>query len=116
MTQDASKFERRGKPRLRLTQLARGRPSQTNDFGEIQSTINSGREGVYFGTELKSYFKGMRLLVTVPYSTQHGAINQEYIGEVVRIDALAEGIYGIAVHLKQRINWGTYGTVRRQEN
>jgi len=112
MTQDASKSERRGKHRVRLPQLVRVRPSQTNDFDEIQSTINSGREGIYFGTESKFFFKGMRLLVTFPYSTQHGAINQEYIGEVVRIDALPEGRYGIAVHLKQRINLGTYETYR----
>ena len=113
MTQDISKSERRVKHLVRLPQMVRVRPSQSNEFDEIQSTINSGREGVYFGTELIFYFKGMRLLVTFPYSTELGAINQEYIGEVVRVDALPEGKFGIAVHLKQRINLGTYGTHRR---
>jgi hypothetical protein len=54
------------------------------------------RSGFYFITRrIESYRKGMMLYV-IPTL---GCLNFEYLGEVVRIEHLAYGEYGIAVHL-----------------
>lgn len=91
----------------------RVRPSEPrgNDFDEVVDTLNVCRNGVYFASERASYQKGMRLFVTYPYATGHGAINQEYLGLVVRIDELPNGRRGIAVELKMKINLGARDTI-----
>jgi hypothetical protein len=105
--------ERRGKGRAKLVQKLRVRPSEPRgiDFDEVVETTNVCRTGVYFLTRRASYQKEMRLFVTYPYSTEHGAINQEYLGRVVRIDQLPDGQRGIAIHLQMKINLGARETV-----
>lgn len=98
--------DRRNKRRVRVAQSVRIRPSEPMGagFDEVQATINVCRDGIYFPTTLNSYQKGMRVFVTFPYSDMPGAINLEYIGEVVRVDKLTHGRLGVAVHLKTTIN------------
>ena len=102
-------FDRRGKRRAMLSQTVRVRPSEpvANDFDEIHATLNISREGIYFSTESPGYFKGMRLFVTMPYSSVPGAANPEYIGEVVRVDPLPNRLRGVAVHLVTSVNLRT---------
>lgn len=103
---------RRRKHRAKIAQQVRVRPSEPrgDDFDEVLDTINVCRDGVYFATERSSYTKGMRLFITYPYSTGHGAINQEYVGEVVRVDRLPGERSAVAVHLKMKLNLGTHPT------
>ncbi len=98
--------DRRNKRRVKIAQPVRVRPSEPGrtDFDEVSATLNVCRDGIYFPTELDSYYKGMRLFVTFPYSEEPGAINLEYIGEIVRVDKLLHGQHGIAVHLKTSVN------------
>lgn len=98
--------ERRNKRRVKVAQQVRVRPSDAvgGEFDEVLATINVCRDGIYFPTLLNSYQKGLRLFVTFPYSEMPGAINLEYIGEVVRVDKLTHGRWGVAVHLKSSMN------------
>jgi len=65
----------------------------------VLATVNSCRGGFYFATDSARYKKHLRLFVTFPYSDAVGAINRDYIGEVVRVDDLPDGGKGIAVNL-----------------
>jgi hypothetical protein len=53
------------------------------------------RSGFYFITQKGFYHKGMQLYVIPAF----GCFNFEYVGEVVRIERLPFGDYGIAVRL-----------------
>src|SRR5215470_7359959 len=83
--------ERRGSRRCKITQLMRIRPSdpERDPFDDLRGTISVSRSGVYFQTSEKGYEIGMRLFVTMPYSHEAGAMNREYLAEVVRVDSLA---------------------------
>jgi hypothetical protein len=96
-----SNLEQRRWPRVRLSCLVRARPSQptTDEFDDLLQTVNSCRSGCYFATETARYKKRLRLFITVPYSVVPGAINRDYIGEVVRVDHLPGGRTGVAVSL-----------------
>lgn len=98
--------ERRNKRRVRVEQQVRVRPSEPTGtgFDEVLATMNVCRDGIYFPTALTLYRKGLRVFVTFPYSEMPGAINLEYIGEVVRVDKLTHGRWGVAVHLKSTMN------------
>ncbi len=93
--------EQRHWPRAKLSFPLRARPSQPmlEEFDEIVHTENSCRNGCYFTTGNARYKKHLRLFVTFPYSTTLGAINRDYIGEVVRIDARPDGRLGVAINL-----------------
>ena len=53
------------------------------------------RSGFYFITQIRCYGEGMQLYVIPAF----GCFNFEYLGEVVRIERLPFGQYGIAVRL-----------------
>jgi hypothetical protein len=96
-----AKPEQRHWSRVKLSCLVRARPSQptVEEFDEVLATVNSCRGGFYFATDSARYKKHLRLFVTFPYSDALGAINRDYIGEVVRVDDLPDGGKGIAVNL-----------------
>jgi PilZ domain len=93
--------ERRRSRRIRIGQPLRVRPSDPKDapFEETSTTKNVSREGIFFHTALKSYYEGMRLFVNVPYHSPRAPSDQEYIGQVARIEQLPRGESGIAVQL-----------------
>jgi hypothetical protein len=64
-------------------------------FEELRTTRDLGRWGFYFVTEKDSYQPGM-LLRAIP---AFGALNCEYEGEVVRVEQLSAGEFGVAVRL-----------------
>jgi len=107
--------ERRNKGRTKVALAMHVRPSSPHgdDFDELVETLNVSRYGLYFVTQRHSYHKEMRLFVTYPYSTKPGAINQEYVAKVTRIDHLADGNHGIAVELLTRIHLGTPETIKK---
>jgi hypothetical protein len=77
-----------------------------NQFEEVLETTNISRTGIYFVSAKKFYSKGMRLFVECPYSADFGAINRDYLAEVVRIKELPNGEYGVAVHLLSTLTLG----------
>jgi hypothetical protein len=98
---EPSRLEKRGKGRLRLGCFIRVRPSVpgSKSVSEVLKTLNVSRNGLYFGTISNFYFKGMRLFVTYPYSSTAGALNRDYVAEVMRVDQLPNGHYGVAIRL-----------------
>lgn len=89
--------ERRGSRRCKITQLMRIRPSdpEKDHFDDIRGTLSVSRGGVYFQSSEPSYQIGMRLFVTMPYNKEPSAMHREYLAEVVRRDALPNGMFGI---------------------
>jgi hypothetical protein len=66
-------------------------------FDEVLSTENSSRDGCYFATRNLRYKRCMRLFVAFPYSAELGAINRDYVAEILRVDELPDSRKGIAV-------------------
>ena len=106
--------ERRRRARLRLRQTVRVRPSDArgHDFDEILPTLNTSRESVYFASKNEFYTEGMRVFVTSPYSDEHGSLNRESLGRVVRIDDLGHGRRGIAVEILMPVYLGGKETLK----
>ena len=96
-----SQAERRGSRRCKINQLMRIRPSdpEREHFEDLRGTTSVSRSGVSFQTSETSYEIGMRLFVTMPYSKDPSATNREYLGEVVRLEALKNGLTGVGVKL-----------------
>ena len=90
--------ERRRRERLKISLPARLRPfdSRCVPPEEVQTTLNFNRCGLYFATPNAHYCLGMRLLVTYPYYRK-GCQHREYVGEVVRLQHLADGRQGVAL-------------------
>jgi len=89
--------ERRGSRRCKITQLMRIRPSdpEKDHFEDLRGSTSVSRGGVYFQSSEAGYEIGMRLFVTMPYSNNPAALSREYLAEVVRKDALPNGLSGI---------------------
>jgi hypothetical protein len=106
--------ERRGSRRCKITQLMRIRPSdpEKENFDDMRGTISVSRSGVYFQTSETSYEIGMRLFVTMPYSHEAHAMTHEYLSEVVRVDALPNGMTGVGFKILMEIGMpvGSYSS------
>jgi len=97
----SSQAERRGSRRCKINQLMRIRPSdpEKEHFEDLRGSASVSRSGVFFQTSEPGYELGMRLFVTMPYSHDPAATNREYLAEVVRVDALPNGLKGIGIKL-----------------
>jgi hypothetical protein len=106
--------ERRRNIRFRIPQMVRVRPSGPvhEHFDEVLPTINASKTSIYFVPQNGVFEPDMRLFVTYPYASGPGAINQEFIGRVVRVDQLPGDKRGVAVELLMPIYVGTKETVR----
>jgi hypothetical protein len=95
---------RRGR-RAKLARPMRVRPSEPRDdhFEDLPNSVNASKHGIYFVTKRSTYYKGMRVFVTFPY-TANDPMCSEYLAEVVRIDTLPNSRFGIAVDLKMSVN------------
>lgn len=91
--------------RAKLARPMRVRPSEPRDdhFEDLPTSVNASRHGIYFVSRVTTYYKGMRVFVTFPYSA-NDPMNSEYLAEVVRVDALPKDKVGIAVDLKMSVN------------
>jgi len=97
--------ERRGSRRCKITQVLRARPSNpaVDHFEDVRGTLSVSRHGIYFHTDLPNYELGMRLFVTLPYSTDPTAVNRDYLAEVARVEPLITGNFGIGLKLLMEI-------------
>ncbi|MGB8473615.1 MAG: PilZ domain-containing protein [Candidatus Acidiferrum sp.] len=97
--------------RAKIARPVRVRPSEPRDdhFEDIPVSVNASKEGIYFTSRLHSYYPGMRVFVTFPYSSPHDPINCEYVAQVVRVEKLQNGKTGVAVHLKMSMNFNSPG-------
>jgi hypothetical protein len=100
--------QKRRSRRVKMSRGVRVRPSEPRDehFEDLITSINASKEGVYFHSRRKGYYKGMRVFVTFPFTSAHDPMICEYIAEVVRVEELPNGRFGIAVDLKMTVNYG----------
>ena len=101
--------ERRGTRRCKITQLMRIRPSdpEKEPFEDLRGTVSVSRTGVYFQTSEAGYELGMRLFVTMPYSQGAASMSREYLAEVVRVEAKANGMTGIGFKILMEMGMQT---------
>jgi hypothetical protein len=101
--------------RAKIAKPVRVRPSEPRDdhFEDLPISVNASKSGIYFTSRLKSYYPGMRVFVTFPYSSPHDPMNCEYVAQVVRIEKLENGKSGVAVHLQMSMNYSAGGPAGR---
>ena len=107
-TQLQYKQQRRSR-RAKMARPMRVRPSDPRDvhFEDLPVSVNVSKEGIYFHTRRETYYKGMRVFVTFPFSSPHDPTNCEYVAEVVRVEKLLNSKLGVAVHLMMTVNYGS---------
>ncbi len=92
--------------RVKMSRTVRVRPSSASDrhFEEVRPTVSVSPDGIYFTTWQDFYYKGMQVLVTVPYSTRPDPAQCEYVGEVLGVDELGPYRRGVAIRLLKAIS------------
>jgi hypothetical protein len=97
--------------RAKIARPLRVRPSEPRDdhFEDLPISVNASKEGIYFISRCKKYYKGMRVFVTFPFTSAHDPMTCEYVAEVVRIEELPNGKSGVAVFLKMTVNYAGAG-------
>jgi len=98
----SDRLERRREARLEVDRPVYVQPIEQDaeHFEEVRRMRNFSRNGFYFVTERGSYKTGAYLYVVPAF----GCLNLEYLGEVVRIEKLPDGEFGIAVRLLRVVN------------
>src|ERR1700731_4782613 len=93
----SDRLDRRREPRVQVDRLVYVQPASSDigHFEEVRSMRDLSRSGFYFTTERDSYQTGVQLHVIPAF----GSLNLEYLGEVVRVEKLPEGEFGVAVRL-----------------
>jgi hypothetical protein len=93
--------------RAKIALPLRVRPSDPRDehFEDLTVSVNASKEGIYSWSRRKSYYKGLRVFVTFPFSSPHDPMNCEYVAEVARVEELPNSKLGVAVHLKMSRNY-----------
>jgi hypothetical protein len=99
--------KKRRSRRVKMSRPVRVRPSEPRDdhFEDRIASVNASKEGIYFHSRRKGYYKGMRVFVTFPYTSGHDPMNCEYVAEVVRVEELPNSKFGVAVELKMTMNY-----------
>ena len=98
---------KRSSRRAKMARPLRVRPSEPRDehFEDLPVSVNASKEGIYFTTRREAYYPGMRVFVTFPFSSAHDPMNCEYVAQVLRVDKLPNGKFGVAVHLQMSMNY-----------
>ena len=99
--------EKRKCRRAKIVKPLRVRPSEPREehFEDLPVSANASKEGIYFHTRRSNYYKGMRVFVTFPFGSANDPMNCEYVAEVVRVEPLANGRFGVALHLIMTMNY-----------
>jgi PilZ domain len=108
MAQAAEQFpNKRRNRRAKIAKPLRVRPSEPRDehFEDQPVSVNASKDGIYFVTRKENYYKGMRVFVTFPFTSAHDPMNCEYVAEVVRVESLPNGRFGVALHLIMTMNF-----------
>jgi hypothetical protein len=91
------RLDRRREPRVQVDRLVYIQMADAGDayFEEVRTMRDLSRNGFYFFTDRDSYQPGIQLHVVPAF----GCLNLEYLGEVVRVEQLPFGEFGVAVRL-----------------
>jgi hypothetical protein len=93
--------ESRRTPRAKLSQTVRIRPCDIHYPEEVCNTSNISRGGIYFVSSTKHYYVNMAVYIAVNYRSGD-PLNREELAEVVRVDKLDDGKFGIAIRILMR--------------
>src|ERR1700756_1700017 len=93
--------DKRKTRRAKIAKTLRVRPSEPRDehFEDLPVSVNASKEGIFFQTRLKGYYKGMRVFVTFPFSSKHDPMNCEYVAGGVGGGEVRNKRYGEALQL-----------------
>jgi hypothetical protein len=93
----SDRSDRRREPRIQVDRLVYVQFADSGDdyFEEVRCMKDLSRSGFYFITDRDSYQPGIQLHVVPAF----GCLNLEYLGEVVRVEPLPFGEFGVAVRL-----------------
>jgi hypothetical protein len=91
------RLDRRREPRVQVDRLVYVQLADAGDsyFEEVRTMRDLSRSGFYFITDRDSYQPGIQLHVVPAF----GYLNLKYLGEVVRVEQLPFGEFGVAVRL-----------------
>ena len=84
--------------RAKICQPIRIRPLNPSCLPETSTTVNVSRHGIYFKTSVAHYFAGMDIGVTRNF-VPDDPLSREEVGEVVRVERLQNGEYGVAIRI-----------------
>lgn len=98
----AAKFvERRRRKRARISAQVHLRALNSPErFEEVAKSVDVSRDGLYFLTGSRGYWKGQELDVTFPYAEGAAALNPVQRAEVIRVMEHGSGQYGVAVQFQ----------------
>ena len=99
--------ERRQTQRENLSEPVRVCPCDPQYPGEVCTTLNVSRTGLCFATTTAHYFPGMNVIVT-PNFHPEDSIQREYMGDVVQLERLEDGKWGVAIRILMLYNPGVY--------
>jgi hypothetical protein len=99
--------ECRQTPREHLSEPVRVRPCDTQYPEEICTTLNVSRSGLYLVTSTSHYYVGMNLIVTLNFGPDD-PMHREQIGDVVRVEKIEDGVWGVAIRILMHNNPGIY--------
>jgi hypothetical protein len=80
----------------------RGVVGPDRKFDETTTTINFSPTGILIETSSETYYRTMRVLVTLPFDESTAAVQTEQEGRIVRIGDLHEGRRTVAIALSQQ--------------
>jgi hypothetical protein len=101
------KNERRQAQREDLSELVLICPCDPECPEEVCTTLNISRNGLYFTTTTGHYFPGMNVIVT-PNFHPDDSMQREFMGDVVRLERLEDGKWGVAIRILMLYNPGVY--------
>jgi len=87
-----------------LAQPVRVRPFDSHYPPEVCTTVNVSRRGLYFTTAAAHYFQGMGVFVARNFQPSDPMINEE-VADIVRIEKLPGGRWGVAVRILSRTQY-----------
>ena len=93
--------DRRRNRRAKVSMPVLCRPADPKYDEEVRTTSNASRDGLYFTTWADHYYIGMHIDATFPYASVDPC-RVEYVGEVVRIERLKDGRFGVAIRFLLR--------------
>jgi hypothetical protein len=99
--------ERRQTQREDLSEPVRVCPCDPQYPDEVCTTLDVSRTGLYFATTAEHYYPGMNVIVTLNFRWDD-PVQREYIGDVVRLERLEDGRWGVAIRILMRYNPGVY--------
>jgi hypothetical protein len=99
--------ECRQAPREHLSEPVRIRPCDPQYPEEVCTSLNVSRTGAYLVTSTEHYSVGMNLILTLNFGPDDPK-QREQIADVVRVDKIQKGLWGIAIRILMHNNPGIY--------